>query len=369
MKDHKLRILAVGMLPPPLGGQALMFQWAVEELQRKHDVEVIDLQVQKNIGESGSLSFSKLTSLARLIIESLRKTMFQAPYDVLYYCPSGPSTIGLLKDLLLLTVLRRKARTRVYHFHGTGGMAQLIHMPGFVRAWARRVFFRPDITVRCADVSPNDSEMCESQKDVILFNGIPDPLNGDAPAYRDPEEHLVLSYIGVLTREKGVFDIVEIARHLKERRKDFTVNLIGQGTADEVEKLDQLVQKYGLESNIFRRGIVSGEPKFDMLRRTTFFLFPTFFRAETQPLAVIEAMAMGIPAVVSNWRGLATIVDDGQNGAILPAHNPELYAEKICHLLDQGCVPSMQEAARSKYISSFTQEKFTEGLCRILEGA
>ena len=38
-------ILAVGMLPPPLGGQALMFQRAIEVLPRNYRLDVIDAQI------------------------------------------------------------------------------------------------------------------------------------------------------------------------------------------------------------------------------------------------------------------------------------------------------------------------------------
>jgi hypothetical protein len=52
-------LLAVGMLPPPITGQALMFKRAVDALQQRYDLEVIDTQFQKTAGEYGLFSIKK----------------------------------------------------------------------------------------------------------------------------------------------------------------------------------------------------------------------------------------------------------------------------------------------------------------------
>jgi glycosyltransferase involved in cell wall biosynthesis len=366
MAPASKRILAVGMLPPPLGGQALMFQWAAEQLAQAYDVTLIDLQVQKNIGESGSLSLHKVSRLVILTIECLKRTLGQPKYDALYYCPSGPSKIGVLKDLLLLSILRRAARKTVYHFHGTGGMALLHNWGGPLLFWAKCAMFRPDATFRCADVTPNDSALCESRSDIILPNGIPDPFAGDEAS---PPENLTLSFIGALTKEKGIFDIVEIVHILKNKYPNLVVNLIGEGTGEEVSALDALIDSYNLKDNIIRRGVLAGQAKFDLLRASTLFLFPTFFRAETQPLAVIEALAIGLPAIVSDWRGLRTLIDDGVNGAVLPPQKPEVFAAKIDEIIKSGKLPDMRKAARAMFLARYTAAHFQRNLCKAFDEA
>jgi glycosyltransferase involved in cell wall biosynthesis len=175
--------------------------------------------------------------------------------------------------------------------------------------------------------------------------------------FNSTSSSLTFAYTGALTKEKGVFDIIEIARLLR-KYPALKVNLIGEGTLAEVGQLDDLIKKYGLRCAVRRCGVLSGKEKFDILKESTMFLFPTFFRAETQPLAVIEALALGIPAIVSDWRGLKSIIQDGVNGAILPPQNPQAFADRIEQIIQSNEFSEMKRAARETYLAHFTQEGF-----------
>ena len=70
----RTKVLAVGMLPPPVGGQALMFKRAVDALQNKYDLKVVDIQFQKNLGESGLFSVRKLPHFFALLLGQNRPT-------------------------------------------------------------------------------------------------------------------------------------------------------------------------------------------------------------------------------------------------------------------------------------------------------
>jgi glycosyltransferase involved in cell wall biosynthesis len=357
-EQRDIRVLAVGMLPPPYGGQALMFLWTVERLKKKHFVEVLDTQAQKNIGTSGRFSFFKVGILIKLIYKSATIAFSRRKFDILYYCPSGPSRIGQLKDLTILTLLRWKARKTVYHFHGTGGISYLLRMPAPIIWWARRIMFAPDLSIRCADVLPNDAVQCNSKNAIIICNGIPDPLDEAIEMAMPDANRLRFCYVGVLTEEKGVYDLVEIARRLRDFYTDFLIDIVGEGTNDEVSRLDALIRKYALDENLKRRGVLLDKDKFNLLAKSSLFLFPTFFRSETQPLAVIEAMALGIPAVVSDWRGLKSIVDDGVNGGLVPPRDPAAFATKIVEIMKCDDLAKMKRAARQRYLRDFTLEAF-----------
>ena len=53
---------------------------------------------------------------------------------------------------------------------------------------------------------------------------------------------------------------------------------------------------------------------------------------EGLPVNVMEAMAIGLPLVVSTCRGNRDLVEDGRNGYLVTFDDPELYAEKIAML-------------------------------------
>ena len=98
-----------------------------------------------------------------------------------------------------------------------------------------------------------------------------------------------------------MFDLVEIARLLRDKGRRFTMSIVGEGLPDEIARLEELIRRYDLTKSVRLTGVLVGEEKFRLLRRTTIFLFPTFFRAETQPTALMEALAVGVPIVAYDW--------------------------------------------------------------------
>ena len=100
---------------------------------------LIDTQFQKNLGESGFFSSRKVVHFFALLFGKIIPSAYRTRYDILYYCLSGPSTLGLVKDLVFLSVLRPRATKTVYHIHGAGGITFLLQQNVILRAWARLV--------------------------------------------------------------------------------------------------------------------------------------------------------------------------------------------------------------------------------------
>ena len=86
----------------------MMFQQATEHLALTHDVDVIDIQLQSNLGDSGVMRPGKVLRLLTILLVHVLPVLLGRRYDVLYYCPSGPSRFGIMKDILILPILRAK---------------------------------------------------------------------------------------------------------------------------------------------------------------------------------------------------------------------------------------------------------------------
>jgi len=354
-------MLAVGMLPPPMGGQALMFKRAIDALQKHYDLKVIDTQFQKNLGESGSFSVRKLLHFALLVgkmipLGSMKK------FDILYYCLSGPSTLGLVKDLIFLGLLRLQARKTVYHIHGAGGVTFLMNSNFFLRAWTQLVLFEPDLILRPPS-SLAESNLCKARREIIVNNGIEDPIAMvPEPARRWPEGELSFAFVGLVTEDKGVFDLVEIARLLRDIGHRFTLYIVGEGRPEEIARLTQLIWRYNLAEFVRLTGVLIGEQKFKLLQQTTIFLFPSYFRAETQPTAIMEALALGVPVVAYDWRGVNTIIDQGVNGYVVPPRDVDAFCRAIEQILTNGNISHMRTAARHIFLERFTLDRHVEAL-------
>jgi glycosyltransferase involved in cell wall biosynthesis len=355
-------LLAVGMLPPPVTGQALMFRREVDALQQHYDLKVIDTQFQKKVGEAGLLSIRKVLLFFALFLGRMTPLVLTKRFDILYYCVAGPSTFGLIKDLIFLGLLRSRARKTVYHFHGAGGVTFLMRSNVFLRAWARLVLFEPDLVMRPASPS-DDAILCKAKRDIVVDNGIEDPITMVAnSAQKWPSAKLSFAFVGVVTEGKGVFDLVEIARLLRDRGHDFTLSIVGEGKPEEIARLKQLIEQFDLGKFVHITGLLIGEQKFRLLQQTTIFLFPTYYEAETQPTVIMEALALGVPAVAYDWRGINTIIDQGVNGYVVPPRDVNAFCRAIEKILTDGSIDRMRTAARRIFLERFTLERHVEKL-------
>ena len=90
-------------------------------------------------------------------------------------------------------------------------------------------------------------------------------------------------------------------------------------------------------------GIVPPEDVPEIYRRADVFFFPT--RYEAFPLVVIEAMAAGLPVLISD--GVPSgIVSDGRNGMVIAGHDPSEYAAAFIRLADPQIREAMSKANR-----------------------
>jgi len=127
-------------------------------------------------------------------------------------------------------------------------------------------------------------------------------------------------------------------------------------------EIDGLIERYHLQEHIHRLGFA----KYDELPLyygiSSALILPSI--SETWGLVVNEAMACGLPVLVSNRCGCAAdLVKDGVNGFTFDPFNVEEMAKCMAKLssLDADGLSSMASASR-KTINQWGPERFTDGL-------
>jgi glycosyltransferase involved in cell wall biosynthesis len=229
------------------------------------------------------------------------------------------------------------------------------------------VLFAPDLVLRPAS-PPDDAALCKAKRDIVVYNCIEDPVSMVPESIRKwPEGELSFAFVGAITEDKGVFDLVEIARILRDKGYGFTMSLVGEGNLKEITRLKALIGRYGLAECVQLTGVLIGEQKFKLLQQTTIFLFPTYFRAETQPTVLMEALAVGVPVVAYDWRGINTIIDQGENGYMVPPRDVEAFCRAIETILTGGKIDRMRTAARRIYLERFTLDRHVGALMRAFQ--
>jgi glycosyltransferase involved in cell wall biosynthesis len=86
--------------------------------------------------------------------------------------------------------------------------------------------------------------------------------------------------------------------------------------------------------------------------------FVTTTRADNQPLAVMEAMACGVP--VYSWAvgGVSTMIDDGIEGRLFAEQTVRPMGDRLLQDYRSGALRGMRVAARFKAVEAFSESKF-----------
>jgi glycosyltransferase involved in cell wall biosynthesis len=96
-----------------------------------------------------------------------------------------------------------------------------------------------------------------------------------------------------------------------------------------------------------------------LLAASTVFVMPS--HAEGTPLAILEAMSMGIPVVATDVGGVAELVENGRTGILVPPGDPEAMATAICSLIGNPLLrESMGLESRKVAQTRFSKERCAE---------
>lgn len=143
--------------------------------------------------------------------------------------------------------------------------------------------------------------------------------------------------IGRLSEQKGYDYMIEIWKVVTETHPEWVLKIFGEG--DQEEKLKKIIKDYNLERNI---KILSVTPRIELeLLKSSLFIMTSRF--EGLPLALMEAMSVGLAAVSFNTPcGPSELIKNGENGFITELYDIKDTAAKIKILLND-------EERRKKY--------------------
>jgi 1,2-diacylglycerol 3-alpha-glucosyltransferase len=143
-----------------------------------------------------------------------------------------------------------------------------------------------------------------------------------------PMNKPVLLYVGRLDIEKRI-DV--ILRALPDILRATSVHLVLAGTGRDMQKLEQLTEKLGIQEAVTFTGFVPDKDLQNIYRIAD--LFVTAGIAELQSIVTMEAMASGLPVVAVNAMALPELVHDGENGYLFSDGNSQMLAQKVIAIL------------------------------------
>lgn len=141
--------------------------------------------------------------------------------------------------------------------------------------------------------------------------------------YGYKEDDFILFYAAELNYNKHQDLLIDVVNILKDKIPNIKLLLAGSGTLENEYK--EQVKQLGVGNNIEFLGYRGDIPNLLMLSD----IAVASSRREGLPVNVMEAMATGLPLVVTNVRGHRDLVDDGENGYVIGVNDIEGFVKSI----------------------------------------
>jgi glycosyltransferase involved in cell wall biosynthesis len=347
-------------LPPSQGFVATPVVNLVEALGRRGDVSVDVVRIAKGVD---SISRHDLSQGVRLHLLPVPRV-------------SG-MPVAFLPRLLAIRKYVRKLRCDVVHGQGTEagyawmatwlGLPNVITVHGILRL-THAVSRPPTLSVEHIGRWIETATFRRVSNVIAISDFVEEQVSRLAPRARffsagnpiarrffetnvgDVSREATAVYLGRITPEKGLIDLMRAAEILDASGTEATIAVLGRASGRDGLTYETRCKEIASDLrnvHVDFRGWVPDEDVWDLLGRAACLVLPS--HDESFSMAVAEAMALGTPAVAYAAGAVPERIDHGLNGALVPDGDVAGLARELRSLLDDPSRATvLGRAAREK---------------------
>ena len=214
---------------------------------------------------------------------------------------------------------------------------------------------REDLLVRYRIGTPSRFSVVALGLDLDAFAAIGEQQRAEARAALGlPPHALVITTVGRLTAIKNHALFLEMARLIAEARPDAVFLIAGGGELQ--SDLESAARAHGLVDRVrflgWRRDLATIYGATDVFVITS--------KNEGTPVALIEAMAAGVPGVATDVGGVRDVIADESMGRVVPPDDARALADAVMGLVDDArALKDISAAARKAALARFNFARLT----------
>ncbi|MDD4933208.1 MAG: glycosyltransferase [Methylacidiphilaceae bacterium] len=175
-----------------------------------------------------------------------------------------------------------------------------------------------------------------------------------------PEGSKILLFFGRINFKKGLDLLVKAFAEIAPRMPEVMLVIAGPDNEGYGARVQGWLREAGLENRALFPGMVLGEKKRALLSGSDLFVLPSY--TENFGIAVAEAMAMGLPVVISDKVNIWQEVRKAGAGLVVPCDAGKLAEACLQLLRDAQSRRAMGERGRKLVEAQFSLERTTEML-------
>jgi len=346
MEKERIKILMAAHIGKPWGGISTLFEAILQTpLREQFDITFFETSLTRETAADGNISSSSLLHSVRILFSFVEKLIAVRP-GIVHIATAHKGSFIKHGAMVIIAKIFNKKVILAPHC----SLAALLPKKSSKswRGWVKFIIARCDCLLVLSKEWLKEDPLIRPRQLIYLPNAINtnEYSQIDRSAARASKK-IKLLYLGHLSEEKGLFDLIDALTLLQEK-SSIGLDLVGDPVSQsELERLIRYIALKNLLSvvNVFKAEF--REQKIDRYRKADIFVLPSHH--EGLPMTILEAMASGLSVIATRVGGIPDLVDDEVDGILASDHSPQELANAIHRLINDAALrKKMANAARQK---------------------
>lgn len=338
-------------LPPPIHGMTYLNQIIHDNFQNREGCYFFITDYSKSLSDIEQRSLNKIFLNISIIINSWWCFFKNRPHQV--YLPLSASRFGLFRDFLILLPSLLSFKKVFLHLHG------FTYFDIYKTSFLYRILFKllsfKALFICLCDKQKERVKKEFSASSVVVRNTInqfeevpPKKLN----------EKLKLLYIGNISEEKGIFDLID---SLESRNN---VELIIAGDIRSRQDKNKFEELVSLNHNFIQYvGFANEDLKKKLLKESHIFCMPSKL-SEGSPISIIEAFSYGLPVIATDQGCISEMIYGC--GYLINGQLTATKMEKALEIIKKD-YSEFSKKSRKKFEVKYSKDIFLKRIQEIID--
>lgn len=365
-------------------GPSMMFDLLMKALETSTwETDIVNIVDENSLAENrkvGGFSRSRMLFYIKLLPKICKKLFIR---QNLVYMIIAPTLAAFIRDAVVIWAayfLRHRIVCQLFGDYQSFYNGQNTLIKKFISI----TLSRPDKIIVEGQLVKSYMAFIRSYEDSVIpiSNGLPEvdvkSLISCKKIANDSSYNLL--YMGNMIETKGYLDVLQAVNILvNERGRKINAKFAGKFivTEDAVKfscpddarnYFLSYLKNNNLEKNVSYSKAILGEEKRSEFEKAHFFLLPSNYIFEMQPVSVLEAMAYGAVVIGTDHKLIPDMLQDGVTGSIVPYNSPDSIADKIEYLIDNPEIfESFSQNSINMYNLKFSPDIYCGNVIKVFD--
>ncbi|MFQ6070865.1 MAG: glycosyltransferase family 4 protein [Candidatus Aminicenantales bacterium] len=387
-ENKKPKVLFYAPIPPPYAGPEVATSLLLNSFKGK-SVQLIHIKsnIKNENWKKGIFDFSGIRNFFRVYTKFLSMLVRDNP-DKVYFLLSA-SNVGFFRDAVIVFSTKLGNKKTIAHYRG-GNFKNFYRGNSKLFQFLIRLTFKniDCLIVQAEILKKTFKDLFPQERMVVLYNGV--KLNNFFTQRENGDKVFTIFFMGHVAISKGFYELIQAFLRLRQKyrvrllfagekrfkgkrsksERDF-LNIIDDFPYAHTFQVEQFISDFvniADDYDAHYLGVIDDTKKAGIFKEADVFVLPSY--TEGFSMSVLEAMAEGLPVIVTPVGAHPEILRDGVNGYFVQPGDIEGLVEKIERLiLDREKARLIGECNRKYVAENFSIDSIAQEMECILRQA